>query len=250
MFPNLMQNQDTKDVVFMEPVPKIIHETFTRTFMSSISTGVYDLDVYGGGTPKTIKVVLAAIGTLFYGTCFLIDGNDLGVEKAKDLWLVMTNYHVCSDPNQLKAASCFICGQEVILHPDLFFRFDTNQKDGLDYILVAISTDTKTKLERFGIQPNRISQSRTNFFGDDAILIHKPHISSGHLYTSCKIVKRTVKKTSYSYTGFPSSGGSSGSPVFGTDESGNVFVQGLHRAHGVCVNMSCIREDIKKKINA
>lgn len=247
MFPNVMHHQDTLDVVFMNKVASLTKESFNRRFHEPIPTGVYNLEVFGSEIPMTVKVVLGAIGTLCQATCFLIDGNDLGVESAKDMWLIMSNYHVCSDPEILKSAPCFMCGQAVILRPDLFFRSHTNQGEGLDYIVVAISNDTKKKFEKFGILPNRISTSMTNFSKDEAVLLHKPHISSGHLYTPCKIETRMPAKTMYSYVGFPSSGGSSGSPVFGYDNTGKLSVQGLHRAHGACVNMCQIRTDIRRQ---
>ena len=220
-------------------------EIYQRNFLTPIPTGVYTLYSTGTYEQHSMKVVLSAVGTLFSGTCFLIDGNDIGTKETRNLWMIMTNYHVVSHyKNNLPNVRATICCQSVNLRPDLFYKDHTNENEGLDYAVVAIDPSQQQTLTQFRIKPNTISSSAPNFYKDEAVLIHKPHASNTHLYTACKINKRHDRKTTYTYVGQPSSGGSSGSPVFGIDANGNMSVHGLHREFGACINMYSIINDI------
>ena len=239
---SLTETFNNKENVLMCQDELLINKKFEHVFKEPIKSGAYTLSITDNETLiYSSVVIIAPVGKLSNGpTCFVFDGKCFDYQG----WCVLTNNHAL---NTCDNVTICINNIKIKLRPDLLWITSSNDK--LDYSCVGISDHDKTFLENNNIMPLNIKTTEEkDFVNDNGILIHHPYYSPHLLQTPCRITSRLENKIKYEYLNcYPSSGGSSGSPVFGYNSNKELEIHGLHKAKNTCVKISKIIEDLNIK---
>lgn len=202
---------------------------------SEFPTGHYIIKVKSGVAMYQVHSVVPAICRLSAGGCgFLVNDGDST--------FLLTANHCIPDENVASATVAHFETLSVKLEPETFWKSSPRYcAGGLDFTCVGLSRSALDALEKKLVLPHRISEISGVKVDDVCILTHFNYSNSNRLLrTACKIDNTEDHCIRYTYlVDFPSSsGGSSGSPLFGFNTAHKLCIMGLHIGKGKGTSMT------------
>ena len=228
-------------------IAKHVNNNLKATINTKFNTGHYVINVKSNKKTYTVHSVVPAICRLSSGGCgVLISGYQLGISNP----FLLTANHCIPDKKTSTLIEAHFERASIKLDPNSYWIHSERYKNGgIDYSCIGLSDESIKRLRRDGIYPHELS-TEAFLYKEVGFLTHFNHINGNKLLkTLCIIVNREEHCARYQYANsFPSSsGGSSGSPVFGFNTNNSLTVQGLHIGHGKCTLAGSILADMKAK---
>lgn len=194
--------------------------------------------------------MLHGLGMLSFGPmCFVVNNRRIGLNC--EGVSIMTCHHALNDPRVASTTSVgFFNNTKVIkLRPDILWLTSTNKDNGLDYTVIGLSSEDQRGIYEAGLGHYDIIHDNSNLtVHSKCYLAHKPYSSPALLYSTCDVASIEGDFIRYVYLDHPSSGGSSGAPLFFSRDKIEFKVMGLHKAYGKSVSILSIIADIKRTV--